>query len=352
NTFLDYGSSDLELGLASFISTEEVSAITNRIINRVRAQRLFIAFTLITLFLGIMLYMTRRIKRLTTNISDFTHNTLGDTGDVGVYGDELIILENTYLSLRDGIIESTNGLKEANRFLNTEVKERKRAEDDLKEKNIQLQEAHSIANIGSWEVDLASSKMTWSHEIFELFELDKERYEASYEIIKEYIHPDDRKIAERIYREAILEREPFNIFHRMLMKDESIKHVNVRCRIVYDEEGNAVKLLGTIQDITQIKEMESELQRRSRMFEAIFKSVPDAMTLTDVDRRIIMCNPGFTEILGYKSEDVLARLPEFLFERPEDFERMGRELYRVRAPKLSAPLIANYRKKDGTVFPG
>ncbi len=132
---------------------------------------------------------------------------------------------------------------------------------DMRDSERKLIEAQRLAHTGNWELDLINNILTWSDEIYRLFEIEKEQFGASYEAFLDGIHPEDREMVNTAYNESLQNRKPYNIVHRLLMKDGRIKYVNERCETFYDAVGKPVRSVGTVQDITEQKRREDELNR-------------------------------------------------------------------------------------------
>ncbi len=145
--------------------------------------------------------------------------------------------------------------------IGTDVTEKRLAEDALKESEARLNEAQRIAQIGSWEFDLASGKLIWSDETFRLFEIDKNAFGASYEAFMETVHPEDRDRVNQAYIDSLTSHKPYEISHRICMADGRIKWVNERCEMHYDAQGKAVRSTGTVQDITAHKMAEAQISQ-------------------------------------------------------------------------------------------
>ncbi len=132
---------------------------------------------------------------------------------------------------------------------------------NMRDSERKLIEAQRLAHTGNWELDLINDVLTWSDEIYRIFEIDKEQFGASYEAFLDGIHPEDREMVNTAYNESVKNREPYNIVHRLLMKDGRIKYVNERCETFYDAVDKPVRSVGTVQDITEQKRREAELSR-------------------------------------------------------------------------------------------
>jgi len=137
--------------------------------------------------------------------------------------------------------------------------QRKQGEEALWESERRLKESQQIARIGQWEMDLVNNQLYWSDGIYDLFEVDPDKFAASYEAFLGAIHPEDRELVNKAYSESVKNKIPYDLIHRLLLKDGTIKYVNEICRTEYDKDGNAIRSIGTVQDITELKRAEEEL---------------------------------------------------------------------------------------------
>lgn len=143
----------------------------------------------------------------------------------------------------------------------TDITERKQAEQELRESEARLNEAQRIAQIGSWELDLITNTLYWSDEIYRMFDLKPQQFSSTYEAFLDNIHPDDRAFVDKAYTESVKNKTPYDIAHRLPLKDGTLKFVNERCKTFYDDAGKAVRSIGTIQDITERKKAEERLKK-------------------------------------------------------------------------------------------
>jgi PAS domain S-box-containing protein/putative nucleotidyltransferase with HDIG domain len=145
-----------------------------------------------------------------------------------------------------------------------DISGRIRAEEELRHSEASLKEAERIALLGSWELNLSTNMLTWSDEIYRIFELDPQKFGASYEAFLNAIHPDDRDMVNRAYTESVATRTPYDIVHRLLMQDGRVKFVNERCETYYDDAGKPQQSIGTVQDITIRRLAELGMQKSNR----------------------------------------------------------------------------------------
>ena len=150
-----------------------------------------------------------------------------------------------------------------------DITTRKQAEEEVRSSERSLAEAQRMAHLGNWSLDLIHNVLTWSDEIYRIFEIDPKQFGASYEAFLHGIHPDDRDRVNNAYTESVANHTPYNIVHRLLMNDGRVKYVNERCKTYYDDEGKPLRSVGTVHDITEqvvaenaIKQLNRDLERR------------------------------------------------------------------------------------------
>ncbi|MCX7167021.1 MAG: MASE1 domain-containing protein [Rhodocyclales bacterium] len=146
--------------------------------------------------------------------------------------------------------------------------------------------AQRIALLGSWELDLCNNRLKWSPEIYRIFEIEVQEFGASYEAFLDAVHPDDREAVKRAYEESLVNRSPYVITHRLLMKDGRVKYVDEVCYTDYAADGTPLRSVGTVQDLTERKaaERQIELDRDQqttlrRLLETVLENGPVEATL-------------------------------------------------------------------------
>ncbi|HWQ25277.1 MAG TPA: PAS domain-containing protein [Chlorobaculum sp.] len=154
-----------------------------------------------------------------------------------------------------------------------DITELKRVESELKENRLRLNQALTAARAGVWEWDLKSGKNVWSDELWELYGLKRESSPPTLELWIGSIHPEDRdKVFMAISAANKLERE-INIEYRVTHADGSIHWLMSRGMPVRNDDGQVVRYIGTIIDITERRQTEDELGKsRAQLIFALEKS--------------------------------------------------------------------------------
>ncbi len=106
----------------------------------------------------------------------------------------------------------------------------------------------------------------WSDEIYEIFEQNQREFTANYEFFLNLVHPEDRLILDKAYRESIEQKKPYDIIHRILLGDGRLKYLREICQTFYDETGKPVRSIGTVQDITERYSVENCLRESEAQF--------------------------------------------------------------------------------------
>jgi signal transduction histidine kinase len=119
-----------------------------------------------------------------------------------------------------------------------------------------LAEAQRLAQLGSWEWDIARDRITWSEELYRLFAIDPGSTRLTYESYLERIHPDDLPLVRDTVDRAYAQRAPFEIEHRVLHPGGGMRWVHGHGRVITDDSGAPVRMVGTSQDITDRKRVE------------------------------------------------------------------------------------------------
>ncbi|MFA5844271.1 MAG: GAF domain-containing protein [Coriobacteriia bacterium] len=187
-----------------------------------------------------------------------------------------------------------------------DVTERKRAEMEsaladraLKETTARLNEAQRIAHVGSWELDIVNNVLVWSDEIYRMFEVDPTKFDASYEAFLGAIHPEDRDAVDSAYADSVKTGTPYALDHRLLFPSGRVRYVHEECETTYDKEGNPIRSVGTVHDITERKRVETELEAHKRHLEDLVAE--RTADLTAANEQLAALNTALREATEAKS---------------------------------------------------
>jgi PAS domain S-box-containing protein len=185
-----------------------------------------------------------------------------------------------------------------------DVTQRKRAEQKLRDSEARLRLAQDAAKAGTWEWNLNTNENFWSDEIWPLYGLEHNSVEASYEAWRQSIHPDDREEVERTVLEASENAAELNAEWRTNHPEGIERWLKSRGRPIFDENGQAVKYIGIVMDITDRKRAEIDIKRRVDELERFNRA------MVDRELRMIELKKEINELLKQAGREEKYRIVE------------------------------------------
>ncbi len=213
-----------------------------------------------------------------------------------------------------------------------DISERREWERRITRSEYLLNEAQRLAKIGYWDFDLVSNQLTWSDEVYKITQQNKGSFEPSYERFLTLVYPEDRAKLDSAFKNAIESKLPYFILHRLLLPDGNIKQVEERAEIYFDENGNAIRALGTVQDVTESIVIKEKLSSTYEMLSKLMAQVPGVVyqyrLYPDGRSCFPIASEGMYDIYEHHPHE-LVEDASMVFNRlhPDDKDRVSKEIY-------------------------
>ncbi|HLN06773.1 MAG TPA: EAL domain-containing protein [Acidimicrobiales bacterium] len=198
-----------------------------------------------------------------------------------------------------------------------DITDRIRIERASEERRERLEEAQLVANLGSFELELASGVEVWTGQYYRILGVDPVTT-PSVELFTSLVHPDDRPAFDNWLAEFIDGDEPeLSGRWRIVRPDGGIRWLEVRARFLFNEAGRRVKVVGTALDVTEHRETEDARKAAEEQFRLGFERGALGMAMVDLDGFITRVNPALCVLLGRSGDDIVGHTADD-FLHPED----------------------------------
>ncbi|MDX8399425.1 MAG: response regulator, partial [Gallionellaceae bacterium] len=128
--------------------------------------------------------------------------------------------------------------------------------------------SQKIAHYGLWDWNIQTDELTWTDEIYRIFGLQAQQFDANYSAFVERIHPEDREAVVRAVQEAVKLNLAYEIEHRIVTPDGKVRDVLEKGQVYSDANGMPIRMVGVVHDISEHKRIENELEKARDQAEA------------------------------------------------------------------------------------
>lgn len=185
------------------------------------------------------------------------------------------------------------------------VVERRRAAEEILEKEKQLAESQRIAQLGSWEWEIDRNVLRWSDEMYRIYGISPQEFDGTYEAFLDRIHPDDCEIVEEAVQSALANAHPFRFEHRVVRPDGEVRIILGRGSVSIDSDGKPVKMIGTGQDITELRKVEEQVFAQEDLLRNVVSSLPVILWAVDREGKVTLSGKRGLAALGIPSGDAI-----------------------------------------------
>lgn len=185
-----------------------------------------------------------------------------------------------------------------------DITKRKKAEQDLKKITDRLSLATRAGTIGIWDYDLVNNVLTWDEQMYKLYGITDKEFSGVYEAWRNGLHPEDLERAERETEKALNGEKEYDTEFRIVWSDKSVKYLKAIARVIRNNEGKPIQMIGVNWDITAFKQMEIKLLAAKEQAESANKAKSEFLANMSHEIRTPMnAILGFSEILEDEISD-------------------------------------------------
>ncbi|MDH4190856.1 MAG: PAS domain-containing protein [Betaproteobacteria bacterium] len=216
-----------------------------------------------------------------------------------------------------------------------------------------LSHAQSLAKLGTWELDLAKDELSWSDQTFRIFGLEPwEPGEpgSTHRRFLAAVHPEDRAAVEHAYGSALRDRVQYDITHRIVLPDATVRWVQERGETFYDADGRALRTVGVVQDVNDRVLAEKAIGDQARLLDLIFRHSLESIVVLDKDYNFVRVSETYAKAGRREVAEFIGRNHFELY--PSDFQaeheeyRRAKKIYR----RSARPFVFPDHPEWGTTY--
>jgi len=226
---------------------------------------------------------------------------------------------------------------------------RRQAEEALREDANVHEEAQKMGKIGHWKYDMKSQKIVLSGQALALVELDPEKGLLSVDEYPSFFNREDKERILKLVAQAIKSGESFEMDYKVKLPSGKSAHHNSTFHPIKDENGEISALMGTVQDISELKRFEEVLRENEEKYRNLFNQSNDGILLHDLEGNIIDVNQRVLEQFEYTRSEIMALK---IFDlHPPGAHDTSQQAFKQISEEGFVRLEIDFKKKNGRIFP-
>lgn len=283
-------------------------------------------------------------------------------------GKTSVIFENRIISKKGEILSVQwtsiiNPSKNLVYSIGRDITEIRNIQEQLIASENSLNDAQKIAKIGSWEFNLKTQELTWSKELYRIFEIPNDTNENLYQRYLNHFSEEDKEIINNKINESVRTKLPYEVTHKLHFPNNRFKWVYGTGVPIANEKGEILILRGVAQDITEKRRIESEIlakekevtaikeKEREQLSNAKFRNyvenAPDGVIVVNKEGYFLEVNPAVSKITGYSKAQLLKKALKDL--TPSDSLMKIESIFETLSKKRTSNDVVQFIHKKGTL---
>jgi PAS domain S-box-containing protein len=206
-----------------------------------------------------------------------------------------------------------------------DVSERHHMVQRLQRSEELYKEAQSLTHMGNWTWELKHDKITWSDELYKIFDLPPQSEKITLDKFTSFILPNDKKYVTDTIHNSLQKKSTSESYFRIITAAKALKILHAKTQLRLDEEGTPFKMVGTVQDVTQQKNTEKQLLENQNFIKKIADATPAIIASYNIKTgQYTFVSQGLQKLLGYDPKDVMKEGVSFFVSRihPDDLPKL------------------------------
>jgi PAS domain S-box-containing protein len=249
--------------------------------------------------------------------------------------------------LEQRVQDRTAQLVRVNEQLQQEIDERYRAEVALLASRERLVLAQQVGKIGTYELNTQTKELIWTEEMEALYGLERGSFEDSYEHWLKLIHPDDRADAVLSVQRIITHGADLDTELRIMLPDGRIRWVATRAKM-FCELGHSERLIGVNMDITEHKQVQQELQKTLQTLTTLINASPLPIVVIQPNMTVQLWSLAAEQLFGWSAAEVLGQPIPIIPQDKQDQFRQDPEA--LAKGEVFAGVETYHCKRDGSTL--
>lgn len=179
--------------------------------------------------------------------------------------------------MRDAVL-ARDRLERANEELQREIAERRQAEESARHVSERLSVAARAASLGIWDWNIVTNELVWDDRMYELYGVRRGDFPGAYEAWLSALHPDDRAAADEVSRQVREGQREYDTEFRAVWPDGSVRYIKAYGRVLRDDAGRPLRMIGVNFDITERRRADEEIRQLNAELEHRVAQRTDELT--------------------------------------------------------------------------